>query len=119
MSALKISCVVGNPKAASRTLDVGLEVSRQITILARQQGRDVEESKLDLATLGAKLLDWGDADAQAEVQRASEADLLVVASPVYKAAYTGLLKLFLDLFPPNGLGSVVAIPVMLAAAPIH
>jgi FMN reductase len=43
----------------------------------------------------------------------------VVASPTYKATYTGLLKLFLDRFPGNGLDGVVAVPLMLGAGPAH
>jgi FMN reductase len=43
----------------------------------------------------------------------------VVASPTFKATYTGLLKLFLDQIPTNGLSGVVAIPLMLGAGPGH
>ena len=41
------------------------------------------------------------------------ADLLVVASPTYKATYTGLLKLFLDRFGAGSLAGVTAVPLML------
>jgi len=41
-----------------------------------------------------------------------------VASPTYKATYTGLLKLFLDRFATDGL-SGVAVPLMLGAGPAH
>ena len=46
------------------------------------------------------------------------ADLVVVASPTYKATYTGLLKLFLDRFSTDGLRGV-AVPLMLGAGPAH
>jgi FMN reductase len=46
-------------------------------------------------------------------------DLVVFASPTYKASYTGLLKVFLDRFPSNGLDGVVAVPLMLGAGPGH
>jgi len=45
--------------------------------------------------------------------------VVVVASPTYKATYTGLLKAFLDRFPHQGLGGVTAIPLMLGASPVH
>jgi FMN reductase len=45
--------------------------------------------------------------------------VVVVASPTYKAAYTGLLKVFLDRFPSDGLAGVVAVPLMLGAGPAH
>jgi FMN reductase len=47
------------------------------------------------------------------------ASLLIVASPTFKAAYTGLLKLFLDQFPAGELIGMTAIPLMLGAAPRH
>lgn len=37
----------------------------------------------------------------------------MVASPTYKASYTGLLKLFLDRFSVGSLAGVTAIPLML------
>jgi FMN reductase len=46
----------------------------------------------------------------AEVQAAN---LLIVASPTYKASYTGLLKLFLDRFAAGSLARVTTIPLML------
>ena len=55
----------------------------------------------------------------AALERVGSADLLIVASPVYKATFTGLLKIFLDRVPMEGLGGLTAIPVMVAAAPVH
>lgn len=40
-------------------------------------------------------------------------DLVVFASPTYKASYTGLLKVFLDRFPPGALDGVTTVPLML------
>jgi FMN reductase len=45
--------------------------------------------------------------------------LLVVASPTYKAAYTGLLKSFLDWFGTTGLAGVTTVPVMVGAGAAH
>ena len=53
------------------------------------------------------------------VRGVASAELVVVASPTYKATYTGLLKLFLDALPHRGLEGIVALPVMLGAAPGH
>jgi FMN reductase len=43
----------------------------------------------------------------------------VVASPTYKATYTGLLKLFLDHIGTGDLAGVVAVPLMLGGGPGH
>jgi len=53
------------------------------------------------------------------VERARASDILVVATPTYKASYTGLLKAFFDRYGTNGLAGVTAVPVMLGGAPIH
>ena len=45
---------------------------------------------------------------------------VVVATPVYKAAYTGLLKCFLDTLPvETGLRGKVVFPIVSAAAATH
>ena len=38
---------------------------------------------------------------------------------VYKATYTGLLKSFLDLYGPDGLAGVVAVPLVVSGGPAH
>ncbi len=73
---------------------------------------------VDLAELGARLLDWQDPGLVDLVAEVGAADLVVVASPTYKATYTGLLKLFLDRFATDGLRGV-AVPLMLGAGPAH
>ena len=71
------------------------------------------------ATLGPAVLDWQDPDVASLVEQVGSADLVVVASPTYKATYTGLLKVFLDRFAGGtGLRGVV-VPLMLGAGPGH
>ena len=45
--------------------------------------------------------------------------MLVVASPTYKASYSGLLKVFLDRFVAGELAPARAVPVLLGGAPNH
>ena len=47
------------------------------------------------------------------------ADVLVVASPTYKATYTGLLKAFLDRYGANALSGVTAVPLLTIGGPAH
>ena len=49
----------------------------------------------------------------------ARADVVIVASPTYKASYTGLLKAFLDRYPTNGLAAVTAIPLLTIGSPAH
>jgi FMN reductase len=105
--------VVGNPKPASRTLHAAVTTAEQLT------GRDVDQV-VDVTTLGPGLLGWGDETVARAVADVASADLLVVASPTFKATYTGLLKLFLDQFAGGeGLRGVTAVPLMLGAGPAH
>ncbi|WP_122819243.1 NADPH-dependent FMN reductase [Nocardioides pantholopis] len=106
-----VAVVVGNPKPGSRTLAAATYVAREL--VGAEPGLVV-----DLATLGPAVLDWSDAGVGALVAEVGAADLVVVASPTYKAAYTGLLKVFLDRFGPGGLRGV-AVPLMLGAGPGH
>jgi FMN reductase len=98
--------VVGNPRPKSRTYDAARVVVEQLT----GRGPDLE---IDLADFGAGLLDWSDPDVTAAVEQVKAARLVVVASPTYKGAYTGLLKLFLDRFGAGSLAGVTVIPLML------
>lgn len=47
------------------------------------------------------------------------ADAVIVASPVYKASYTGVLKTFLDLVPEKGLAGKVILPLFIGGSLAH
>lgn len=114
MTTPRTAVVVGNPKPGSRTLAAATHVARELT------GTE-PDLVVDLATVGTGLLDWSDAGVGELVAEVAAADLVVAASPTYKATYTGLLKLFLDRFAPDhGTGLTgLAVPVMLGAGPGH
>ena len=107
----RVAVVVGNPKPQSRTLAAATYLARQLV------GRDPDQV-VDLADLGPRLLDWQDEIVAEIVAEVGAADLVVFASPTYKGACTGLLKLFLDRFATDGLRGV-AVPLMLGAGPGH
>jgi FMN reductase len=109
---LKTAVVVGNPKPKSRTRDAGILVARKVT------GAD-PDIVLDLVDLGPALLEFGNSKVAEAMQSIQHADVVVFASPTFKATYTGLLKLFLDQFPADGLANVTVFPLMLGAGPAH
>ena len=107
------SCVVvGNPKPNSRTLAAATLLMQELT------GRPPDRT-IDVVTLGAGLLGWGDPAVGEAVTAVKESDVLVVASPTYKATYTGLLKLFLDQFGAGSLDGALTFPLMLGAGLQH
>jgi FMN reductase len=104
--------VVGNPKPNSRTRAAAELVARRLT------GQE-PSAVIEVVELGPGLLGWGDpkvAEAKATVL---SADSLVVASPTFKATYTGLLKLFLDQFGQGELDGIPTFPLMLGGAYNH
>jgi FMN reductase len=104
--------VVGNPKPMSRTRQAAELIMERLT-------GSPATHVIDVIDLGAALFGWGDPAVAEAVKLVTEADLLVVASPTYKATYTGVLKLFLDQFGAGQLRGVTAFPVMLGAGPQH
>ena len=113
VETMKVAVVVGNPKAGSRTLRVAVAVARRLA--AGSPGPLV----VDLADHASELF-VADSPAIEELLRSVAAsEVVVVASPTFKATYTGLLKAFLDRYPNDGLAGTVCIPVMTGAAPIH
>lgn len=119
MKTIKAMTLVGNPKVASRTLHVAEEVTNQIAAWLVSRGVTASNTTVDIAALGGGLFEWENKRVNDVLQQIAGSDLLVVASPVYKAAYTGVLKMLLDRIPMEGLAGRVVVPVMVAAAPIH
>jgi FMN reductase len=74
---------------------------------------------IDLADLGPELFTPTHPGVDAALSLVTHSDLLVVATPVYKGTYTGLLKSFLDWLPHRGLDGVVAVPLTVMAASVH
>ena len=111
----RIAVVVGNPQPASRTRLVAEEVAAQ---LAQRSGATVDET-IELADVAPSLFAFPAPHVDALLERVATADVAVVASPTYKATYTGLLKAFLDRYGSDGLRTVTAVPVLTIGAPVH
>jgi FMN reductase len=109
----RIAVVTGNPKPASRTLGVAVAVA---DALASGLGARAEPTAgllvVDLAEHAPSLFDWSAPELSRLTAEVAAADVAVFASPTYKAAYTGMLKAFLDRYGSNGLAGSVAVPVM-------
>jgi FMN reductase len=112
----KIAVVTGNPKPASRTHSVALAVA---AALAAELPRFGTDPVIDLAGFAPRLFDWSDEELTGLTAAVAAADVAIFASPTYKAAYTGLLKAFLDRYGSNGLAGVTAVPVMTGGWPGH
>ena len=112
-----VGLVVGNPKAGSRTLELGAAVA---TAAADAAGLDAADRlTVDLAVIGPELFDWSSARVKATVEEIRSCALVVIASPTFKASYTGLLKSFLDWFSTTDLQGITVVPVMTGAGAHH
>ncbi|HEY9294091.1 MAG TPA: NAD(P)H-dependent oxidoreductase [Microlunatus sp.] len=114
-----VVAVSGNPRLGSRTHQVGLRIARRV---ADELGLSDSITELEVIRYADGLFSWGDQRPEgltAALDGLRHARLAVIATPVYKAGYTGLLKSFLDHFQAGELSSVVAIPVVVAGSPAH
>jgi FMN reductase len=118
-----VVALIGNPRAGSRTASIAAAVATSAAGSLGERLGPVEVAVHDLAELTARIgapLGAGAGDRYEPVLAAvRRAAVLIVATPVYKASYTGLLKSFLDLLPSQGLAGVVAVPVVTLGAPDH
>jgi FMN reductase len=113
---MTIAVVVGNPKAGSRTLRVAEAVA---TAIAGSVEAPHNRLTVDLAGFAGDLFDFDAARVTELLSAVAASDVVVVASPTYKATYTGLLKAFFDRYGNNALAATACVPVMTGAAPIH
>ena len=116
-AASTVGLLVGNPKAQSRTLALAQQVATAARTAAGLGGATT--LTIDLAELGPQLFDRSSPGVQEAVDGIRSCSLVVVASPTYKASYTGLLKSFLDWFGNTSLEGVTVIPVMTSAGAHH
>jgi FMN reductase len=109
---LKVVAVSGSLHTPSKTTALVREIlaafGRELAIEARV----IEVNDIGPEFAGALRRDQLPASVEEELQRIESADLLIVASPVYRASFTGLFK---HLFDFVGQYALVDTPVLLAA----
>lgn len=107
--------VVGNPRASSRTAALAAQL---LVALGADPPTVVDLGGL-LPERGAPLGTGAVARYQDALDALHAARVAVVATPIYKGSYSGLLKSFLDLVATGALRGVVAIPVITVGSPAH
>ena len=111
----RIVVVVGNPNRGGRTTQAGQAVAERL----QGERPDLDIALIELSDVASSLFDWGSENVKTFVEEVVAAEALVVASPTYKACFTGLLKAFLDWFAAGSLGGIPTVPVMLGGSPLH
>ncbi|WP_377273819.1 NADPH-dependent FMN reductase [Peterkaempfera sp. SMS 1(5)a] len=108
--------VSGSPSPTSRTGRLLRHLDARLTA----QGHDVVP--LDVRTLPAEALVGADPSHPAIVRTAGlfeQVDGVVIGTPVYKAAYSGLLKSLLDLLPQYALRGKAVLPLATGGSSAH
>jgi FMN reductase len=114
--SVAVTTVVGNPKRLSRTLATAEALAAAI---AHGLGAEPRATSVDLAELYLDGIEPPHDGFEHALDQIRSGGVLVVATPVYKASYTGLLKLFLDQLPPKALQGTAVVPVTVAASAEH
>lgn len=112
----KVTIINGSPTPGSRLTAV-ISLAEE---LIREQGFEVEH--VNVAELPPGDLIHTKFESEAIVKAnalVAEADAVIVASPVYKASYTGVLKTFLDLVPQKGLAGKIVLPLFIGGSLAH
>jgi FMN reductase len=108
--------LVGNPRPASRTLGAAVALRDAVH---RVLGDVTAGPVVDAAELAQAIFTPGATEVKAALESLIATNVLVVASPTYKATYTGLLKAVLDQAPGGSLKGIVALPLQVAASDKH
>ena len=113
---MSVLLIAGSPSERSRTAAL-LEATGQ-----RLEARGVQVDRLrvrDLSPQALLLADFGHPSISQATGQVAQADVIIVATPVYKAAYSGVLKVFLDLLPQDGFKNKVVLPLATGGSPHH
>jgi FMN reductase len=112
----EVIALVGNPRAGSRTLALAEATAAKI---AGAVPGLTHAAPVELGDLAPQLFGFGDPDVEAAKARVREAGVLVVATPTFKATYSGVLKAFCDHINAGELERVTAIPLMIGGNANH
>jgi FMN reductase len=106
----------GSPKTASRS-----RALLELALAALERHGAGAAQLIDLAGLApdALLGRRDDPDVADAIQRVLHAGIVVVSTPIYRATYSGLLKVFFDLLPQDALLGKVAIPIATGGGAAH
>jgi FMN reductase len=113
---VSILLIAGSPSEHSRSAALLDAVSQRLgvrhALIERLHIRDLSPQALLLADVGHPSI-------RAAMSQVEMARAIVVATPVYKAAYSGVLKVFLDLLPQTALKGKVVLPLATGGSPHH
>ena len=113
---MTILLLSGSPTTPSRSNQLLNFVDHRLKLL----GYETAELQIkDLPHKALLLADFSNGEIISARELVDAADAIVIATPIYKAAYSGLLKSFLDLLPQDGLAGKIVLPIATAGSQSH
>lgn len=106
----------GSPSAPSTTWRLLQLVGTRLAALGHRSTTLQVRELPAVALLSADLQDPDIAQAAALI---AAADAVIVGTPVYKASFSGVLKVFLDLLPQDGLAGKLVLPLATGGSQSH
>ena len=113
---MSIAVIHGSPSGRSRSSLLAELVGRRLLASGRAVEHIVVRMLPPAALIGA---DAADEAVRAALLKVEHASAVIFATPVYKGAYSGLLKLFIDLLPHEALAGKLALPLVTGGGPAH
>lgn len=113
---MTVLLIAGSPTSPSRSSAL-LEAVGQ-----RLEGRGARIERIAVRDLPAQPLlhaDWSHPAVERVIAQVAEARVVVIATPVYKAAYSGVLKVLLDLLAQDALKGKTVLPLATGGSPHH
>lgn len=113
---MTILLLAGSPTIPSRSTLLLTHVGERLAQLGHRY------STLHVLDLPAEALlhaNSSNADIRLAKAQVAQAEAVVVATPVCKAAYSGILKVFLDVLPQDGLAGKLVLPLATGGSQSH
>lgn len=112
-----ILLIAGSPSERSRSAALLDAVASQLAVHS-----DARVERLNLREVPAApllLAEWAHPAVKSLIAQVQRAHVIVVATPVYKAAYSGILKVFLDLLPQDAFRNKTVLPLATGGSAHH
>ena len=113
---MSIVSISGSPSARSRSAWL-LHLAQSHLAEGEDAARFIAVRDLPAGALLAG--DTGAAPIREAIDAVAGAELVIVSTPIYKAAYSGLLKAFLDLLPQDALRGKTVLPLATGGSLAH
>jgi FMN reductase len=113
---MTVLLLAGSPSLTSRSTRLLQYAAEKLALLGHRY------TILHVRNLPAEALlhaDFSNTDIQVARAQVAQAEAIVVATPVYKASFSGILKAFLDLLPQDGFEDKLVLPLATGGSQSH